>query len=71
MAKKLVTLTFTESTIAEPIIYNLAQQFNLITNIRLAKVGEREGWLIVELEGEEKDIEDGIAWATSKGVRAD
>ena len=26
---------------------------------------------MLELEGEEKEIEDGITWVTSKGVRVD
>jgi cystathionine beta-lyase/cystathionine gamma-synthase len=32
---------------------------------------ENRGWVVLELEGEEKDIEQGIAWVTSKGVRVD
>ena len=71
MAKRRVTLTFTEEAIAQPIIYNLGQQFKVITNIRQANITEDEGWIEVELEGENQDIEDGIAWATSKGVRID
>ena len=27
--------------------------------------------MVLELEGEEKDIEQGIAWVTAKGVRVD
>ena len=44
-------------------------QFNLITNIGRADATEDRGWVEVELEGAEKDIEEGIAWAISKGVR--
>lgn len=71
MAKRRVILTPTPETIAEPIIYSIAQQFNLITNIRQAELTEDRGWIEVELEGEEKDIEEGIAWAISRGVRVD
>ena len=71
MAKRRVLLTFAAETIVEPIIYNLAQQFNLVTNIRQADLTEDRGWIAVELNGKEKDIEAGIAWATSKGVRVD
>lgn len=42
-----------------------------MTNIRRADVSENKGWVVLELEGEEKDIEQGIAWVTSKGIRVD
>jgi len=71
MANRQVMFTFPEEVIKEPIIYNLGQQFNLVTNIRRADVSETTGWIVIELEGKDKDIEDGIAWATSKGVRVD
>ena len=66
-----VMFTFPPELITEPIIYNLGQQFNVITNIRRADVSEDKGWVVLELEGEEDDIEQGIAWVTSKGVRVD
>ena len=71
MVKRHVMFTFLPELIKEPIIYNLGQQFNLITNIRRADISEDKGWMVLELEGEESDIEQGIAWVTSKGVRVD
>lgn len=71
MAKRRVMFTFNEEQIREPIIYNLGQQFNLVTNIRRADLSEDEGWILLELEGKENNIEQGIAWVTSKGVRVD
>jgi len=71
MAKRRVTLTFNEEAVAHPIIHNLGQQFKIITNIRQANVTEDGGWIDVELEGENQNIEDGIAWAISRGVRVD
>ena len=71
MVKRTVMLTFSSENISEPIIYNLGQQFNLMTNIRLANLAEERGWIVLELDGEENDIEAGLAWATSKGVRVE
>ncbi len=71
MAKRRVMFTFSSEIITEPIIYNLGQQFRLITNIRRADLTEDRGWMVLELDGKEADIEAGIAWATSKGIRAD
>ncbi len=71
MVKRRLMFTFPPELIKEPIIHNLGQQFNIVTNIHLADIAEDRGWVVLELEGEEKDIEEGIAWATSKGMRVD
>ncbi|MFC1961864.1 NIL domain-containing protein [Chloroflexota bacterium] len=71
MVKRQVMFTFPPELIKEPIIYNLGLQFRVIPNIRQADISESKGWVILELEGEEKDIEASIAWLTSKGIRVD
>ena len=71
MTKRQVMFTFPEELIKEPIIYNLSHQFKVVTNIRRADVSESRGWVVLELDGDEKEIEEGIAWVTSKGVRVD
>jgi len=71
MAKRQVMLTLPPESSSEPIIYNLGQQFNIVTNIRQAELTEDRGWIVLELDGEEKDIEAGITWAISRGVRVD
>ena len=71
MVKKRVMFTFPQDLIREPIIYNLSHQFKVVTNIRRADISEDKGWAVLELEGEEKEIEEGIAWVISKGVRVD
>lgn len=71
MAKRRVMLTYSPKISSEPIIYTISQQFNLATNIHRADATEDKGWIELELKGEEKDIEAGIAWAISRGVRVD
>jgi len=71
MAKRRVMFTFIEESIREPVIYNLGQQFRVVTNIRQADMSEDRGWIVLELEGTEEDLEQGIAWVTSRGVRVD
>ncbi len=71
MSKRRVMFTFPQDLIKEPVIYYLARQFNVVTNIRRADVSENKGWVVLELEGDEKDIDQGIAWVTRKGVRVD
>lgn len=71
MAKRQVMFTFPPDLIREPIIFNLGLQFKVVPNIRRADISENKGWVVLELEGEEKDIEAGIAWLTGKGIRVD
>ena len=71
MVNKLVLLNFPRELLKEPIIFNLGQQFNLVTNIHLAEITEDIGWLKVELEGDARQIEDGLAWVMSRGVRVE
>jgi len=71
MAKRQEMFTFPKELIKEPIIYNLSHQFKVVTNIRRADVTENRGWVVLELEGEEEEIERGIVWVISKGVRVD
>jgi len=71
MANRRVKFTFPTELIKEPVIHQLGQQFKLVTNIRRADVREDMGWVILELEGEETEIEQGIQWVSSQGVRVD
>ncbi|MEK7847361.1 MAG: NIL domain-containing protein [Chloroflexota bacterium] len=71
MAKKRVMFTFPPELVTEPIIYLLGQQFRVITNIRRADVAEDRGWVVLEVEGKEQDIDKGLEWVASKGVRVD
>ena len=71
MVKRQVMFTFPQELVREPIIYTLSHQFKVVTNIRRADVSEDRGWVVLEMEGEEKEIEQGIAWVISKGVRVD
>ena len=71
MAKRQVMFTFPQGLIKEPIIYQLSHQFEVVTNVRRADISENKGWVFLELEGDEAEIERGVAWVASKGVRID
>jgi len=71
MAKRQVMFTFPGELVRESIIYTLSHQFSIVTNIRRADITENRGWVVLELEGEEEEIERGISWVISKEVRVD
>ena len=71
MGKQRVKFTFPTDLVTQPIIYQLGRQFELVTNIRRADVRENMGWVVLELEGTEEEIERGVQWVGSLGVRVD
>ncbi len=71
MANRQVMFTFPRKLIKEPIIYELSHKFEVMTNIRRADVTEDRGWVVLELEGEDKEIDAGVNWVKEKGVRVD
>ena len=71
MVRRRLVFTFPSDLIKEPIIYELGRQFDVVTNVRRADVVDERGWVVLELDGTEENIDRGIAWAESKGVRVD
>lgn len=69
--KRCVTFTFPSELVTEPVIYNLGMQFAVVTTIRRANITEDMSWMMLEMEGEEENIEQGIAWVTGKGVKVE
>ncbi len=71
MARRRAKFTFPTDLITEPIIHNLGRDFDVTTNIRRADVREDVGWVILEMGGNEDEIQRGLDWVTSLGVRVD
>jgi len=71
MALKRIKFTFPTQLIQEPIIYQLGRKYKLVTNIRRADVREDMGWVILELDGDQEEIDQGLEWVKTKGVRVD
>ncbi len=71
MATVRTKFTFVEQLIKEPIIWKLAKDFDVITNIRRADVTDERGWVVLELEGDQDEIERSLDWVREQGVRVD
>lgn len=71
MPKLRLHLTFPEQLIKDPIIWRLGRQYDIITNIRRANVEESVGWVILEVEGTEEALDQGINWVREMGVQVD
>ena len=71
MAKQRVKFTFPQELITLPIIYELGQQYPIVTNVRRADVTEDRGWVVLELDGPVEEIERALDWVAAKVVRVD
>lgn len=71
MARLRVRLTFPAELVQRPVIYHLVKDFDIVTNIRRADVTADHGWCVLELEGAEERLEEGIAWLERQGVAVD
>jgi L-aspartate semialdehyde sulfurtransferase ferredoxin len=66
-----VKLTFPDELVREPIIARMVQELNIVPNIRRADVGEHDGWIICELDGNGETVDRAVEWLRGEGVRVD
>jgi ABC-type methionine transport system ATPase subunit len=66
--KKRIKLTFPQHLIKEPVIFTMAKQYDIIPNIRRARVTETAGEMILELDGSDESVEKGIESLKQQGV---
>jgi len=64
-------LTFPREQIAAPVMCNVAKKFDVVFSIRRASVDATAGWMDLQLEGEEGEIERAIDYIQQCGVRVD
>lgn len=66
--KKKLRLTFPQHLIKEPIIFTMAKNYDVMPNIRMARVTETVGEMVLELEGKMENLEKGIQSLREQGV---
>ncbi len=69
MPKKAIHITFPREKIKEPVIYHLGHKFKVVTTILRANVTHDEGWVVLELEGADTEIEKAEKWLSSLGLK--
>jgi ABC-type methionine transport system ATPase subunit len=57
-----VYLNFDKETVTKPVIWELAREFDVITNIRTAEVKEGMGLVGLEIEGKVEVVEASVKW---------
>ena len=71
MAKRKVMLKYPEQLIKEPVLFRMAKQFDVMPNIRRARVTETIGEIVLTLEGDAANLEQGIRYLREAGVQVE
>ena len=68
MSKSRLHLSFPEPLVERPVIYEAANRFGVVPNIRRANVETHTGWVILELTGDQQSIDEAVTWFSEVGV---
>jgi hypothetical protein len=60
-------VSFPESLVDRPMIYELVKRFDVVPNIRRANVEAHSGWVILELSGPPTARDDAVAYLEELG----
>lgn len=69
--KQRVKLTFPQHLIKEPVIFTMANKYDVMPNIRRARVTETVGEMVLELEGTEENLNKGIQSLRDQGINVE
>ncbi len=61
-------LIYPEELVKEPILCMVCKNFDVVLNIRTAKVTQDTGILTVEMDGESEEIEKAIKFIEERGI---
>lgn len=71
MQKSRLWLMFPSRLITRPVLWELAKEFNVVTNVRQASVNEEVGLVSLELDGERDEIKKAISWLEELGIKVE
>ena len=71
MARKKVFLTFPQKLVKEPIVWQIGQEFHVVTNIRGASITDDLALFALMLEGDQDKIDQAINYLMEKGVKVE
>lgn len=71
MAKQIVHLVFPPTLIKKPVIYTMAKKYNVIPNVRRAKITEDIGEVTLELSGTKENLDKGIKYFERAGIKVE
>lgn len=60
-------VSFPEELVDRPMIYEIIKKFDVVPSIRRANVEEHSGWVILEINGEQDQLDNAIAYFEGLG----
>ncbi len=69
--KTRVWLMYPPQKITRPVLWELSQKFEVITNIRQASVTDEIGIVCLELDGRRSEIKAAISWLGKMGIKVE
>lgn len=71
MAKQMIHLVFPQKLIKKPVIYAMAKKYNVVPNIRRAKVTETVGEMTLELSGARANLDKAVKYLEKIGIKVE
>src|ERR1051326_1782190 len=66
-----VELNARQDTVKQPIVWRLGKLFNVVTNIRRARVTDDYGYILLEMEGSSEDVQQATDYLIGLGLIKD
>jgi len=60
-------VSFPEELVDRPLVYEIIKKFDVVPNIRRANVEGHSGWLILEVNGAQSQLDEAIAYFEGLG----
>ena len=67
--KKNIHFEFDQELVREPLLYKINRSFDVVVNIRGASVSDQGGFIALELEGEQVEVDRVLDYLRGQGVR--
>jgi ABC-type methionine transport system ATPase subunit len=67
--KEALSLTFPPHLIKEPVIHRMSKKFDVVFNLRRAKITDKTGEIVLELEGSEDALHQAEEWLKEQGLK--
>ncbi|MFK7743313.1 MAG: NIL domain-containing protein [Planctomycetota bacterium] len=67
--KKKIHFEFTQDLVREPLLYQINRAFDVVVNIRGASVTDEGGFIALELEGTEEEVQRVLTYLNEQGVK--
>ena len=67
--KKNIHFEFAQEMVREPLLYKINRSFDVIVNIRGASVSDEGGFMALELQGEEAEVDRVVEYLREHSVK--